>query len=81
MIQIKNKVGSDVTIYFDDTSEVISDNILIDIETLNCCKSKQGIARMIALIQSENFKIYKNSIYKGVEGHVLLNRHYNELFN
>jgi hypothetical protein len=81
MIQIKNKIGSDVSISYDGTSEVIEDNLLIDVETLGCCRSMQGLARVIALILKEDFYIYEDNYKLSAEGHYLLNKRYNFLFN
>lgn len=78
MIEIKNIVGVDLEITYDNTSEVIPNGTLINIETLNYCNSKQGIAKVIALILTDNFEIYKDSVKKD---HNLMNTYYHNKFN
>ena len=81
MIEIKNKMGAEVSISYDGTSEIIAHNTLIDIETLGSANSKQGLARLIALILTDSFEIHKDSVNQGTLGHILLNKRFNTIFN
>ena len=78
MIQIKNIVGVDVEINFDSTSEVIPSGTLIDVNALNSCQSKQGVAKIISLILSDNFEVYVDSVKKN---HNVMTVYYHTNFN